>query len=108
MRAGLLRQQIEIWDSKISINEFGIQEHQKEMFLQCPAATKFIKNEEAGKDTISTNTVVEFTIRHNRYFKTPTKSMFIRWDGAEWDIIHTDNYFSLNKYVTLTAVKRSK
>lgn len=108
MRIGLMRNQIEIWESKVSINEYGVEVDQKELMLVCPAAVKFISKSEVGETTKTRNTTVEFTCRMNRYFKTPDPSMFIKWDGQEYDIINDNNYFSLNKYIVLTAVRRSK
>lgn len=108
MRTGLMRNQIEIWDTKKTVNEYGIESETKELFLTCPAAVKHISNTTVGDNNLSFVCTVEFTIRYNRYFKAPTNSMYILWDGQEWDITNHNNYYSLNKFITLTAVKRSK
>lgn len=109
MRIGLMREQIEIWDCTKTINEYGIENISKELMLSCPAAVKYINADELGKITKSSRVVVEFTIRFNRYFKAPSDQMYIVWDNKEWDIIlPPNNYWSLNKYLTLTAAVRSK
>lgn len=108
MRIGLMREQIEVWESKTSVNEYGVEVKQIELMLACPAAVKFVSKDAIGNATKTRNTTVEFTCRMNRYFKRPDPSMYIKWDDQEYDIISDDNYFSLNKYIKLVAVKRSK
>ncbi|WP_429142524.1 phage head completion protein [Aeromonas veronii] len=108
MRIGLMRENIEVWESKTSLNEYGTEVKQTELMLACPAAVKFVSKSEVGGSTKTRNTTVEFTCRMNRYFRAPDPSMYIKWDGQEYDITDDDNYFSLNKYIKLTAVKRSK
>lgn len=107
MRTGLLRNQIEIWDTTKTLNEFGVEVESKELFLACPAAVKHLTNQVVGETTKGFNVTIEFTIRFNRQFKAPNNSMYILWDGQEWDIVNHNNYYSLNKFITLTAVKRS-
>ncbi|MGF1787098.1 head-tail adaptor protein [Photobacterium swingsii] len=103
-----MRQTIELWDTKKSVNEYGVEQETKELFLSCAAAVKHVGNEVVGDTTKGFNVTVEFTVRYNRYFKAPNNSMYIMWDGQEWDIINHNNWWSQNKYITLTAVKRSK
>ena len=108
MRIGMLREKIEIWDTKKTINEYGIEVDNKDLFLACHSAVKHINNAVVGDTTQSFNITVEFTIRFNRYYKNPNNSMFVIWDNQEWDIINNSNFYSLNKFITLTAVKRNK
>ena len=108
MRIGLMRENIEIWNAVTTVNEFGMEVKTKELFLICPAAVKHISNDNAGDITKTFNQNIQFTIRYNRYFKAPNNSMYIIWDGREYDIIMHNNYHSLNKYIALTAVHRSK
>ncbi|WP_175384171.1 phage head completion protein [Edwardsiella tarda] len=108
MRIGLMRNQIEIWSATKSINEYGVEVEAKELMLQCPAAAKYVKTDLQGNNIKQRQVVVEFTVRFNRFFNAPDESHYIRFDGDEWDIINTNNWHSLNKTITLTAVKRSK
>lgn len=103
-----MREQIEIWNTIKSVNEYGIESEKKELFLAVPAAVKYVNNTTVGDNNLSFVTTLQFTIRYNRYFNAPNNSMYIVWDGQEWDIVNHDNYYSLNKFITLTAVKRSK
>ncbi|KFA99263.1 phage head completion protein [Vibrio sp. ER1A] len=109
MRIGLLRNQIEIWDSKKTINEYGIEDEVKELLLSCPAAIKEVSNEIAGNTTKSVISTLEITIRFNRYFTTPNSSMYVMLDGFEYDITTPpNNSWRLNKYITFRAQLRSK
>lgn len=108
MRIGRMRHHIEIWNTTIKVNQFGVNEETKELFLSCPAAIDDSFNESVGQSNKSLNTTIKFTIRFNRYFKAPNNSMYIRWDNREFDIIHHNNHHSLDRYITLTAVARSK
>ncbi len=104
MRIGLMRNQIEIWSTTKSINEYGVEVEAKELMLQCPAAAKYVKTDLQGNNIKQRQVVVEFTVRFNRFFNAPDESHYIRFDGDEWDIINTNNWHSLNKTITLTAV----
>lgn len=108
MRIGLMRERIEIWDTTIKVNEYGVNEETKELYLACPAAVKHLKNEDVGGNTKSVNKQIEITVRYNRYFKTPSKGMYVIWDGQEWDVNTDDYYCSYQKYITLPCTKRSK
>lgn len=108
MRIGLMREQIEIWRTKKVLNEYGLETESKELFQQCPAAVKHVNNTTIGNNNLSFITTVEFTVRFNRYYKEPDNSMYVIWDGHEWDVVNNDNYWSLNKFIKLIAVKRSK
>ncbi|HHG3075755.1 TPA: head-tail adaptor protein [Vibrio parahaemolyticus] len=108
MRIGMMREQIEIWSSTESVNAFGVPEHKKDLFLTTPASVKHISNTLDGGTTKSFNTNVEFTIRNNRYYSEVDNSMFIKWDGNEYDIVGNNNYYSKSKYLTLVCIKRGK
>lgn len=108
MRIGQRRAQIEIWSTTKSINEYGAEVEVKTLHLQCPAATKFVKSDSQGTVNKSYQTVVEFNIRFNRFFAAPNENCYIIWDNAEWDIVHTNNWYSQNRELTLTAVRRSR
>ncbi|EGR0698864.1 head-tail adaptor protein [Vibrio parahaemolyticus] len=108
MRIGMMKHVIELWNVTTTVNNYGVEEHKKELFQRTFAAIKHIKNEVVGNNTKSFNKTIEFTIRYNRYYETPDNSMFIVWDGNEYDIINNDNYYSMDKFITLTAVQRSK
>ncbi|WP_347368022.1 head-tail adaptor protein [Vibrio vulnificus] len=108
MRTGLMKHKIEVWKTVKTINEYGVYEEEKSLFLSCYAAVKHINNEVAGDKTKSILKRVDFTIRYNRYFGSPDSTMYVKWDGQEYDVINDDNYYSLNKYITLNTTKRSK
>lgn len=109
MRIGLLRTPIEIWDTKKTLNEYGVEVHAKELMLSCPAAIKEVSNEITGDNTKSIINTLDITIRFNRYFKTPNSSMFVVIDGFEYDIVTPpNNNWRLNKYITFKAVLRNK
>lgn len=109
MRIGLLRTPIEIWDTKKTLNEYGVEVDAKELMLSCRAAIKQISADIVGDTTKSIIDIVEITIRFNRYFKTPNSSMFVVFDGLEYDIVTPpNNNWRLNKYITFKAVRRNK
>lgn len=109
MRIGLLRTPIEIWSTKKTVNEFGIEDEVKELMMTCPAAIKEKSHVIAGDTTKSIVSTLEMTIRYNRYFQTPNSSMYIMLDGLEYDIITPpNNSWRLNKYISFEAQLRSK
>lgn len=108
MRIGLMRNQIEIWNTERTISDLGIEKETKKLLLQCPAAAKYVKTDVQGDVSKQRQTVVEFTVRYNRLFSAPDESCYIVFEGAEWDIINSNNWYSQNKHITLTAVRRSK
>lgn len=109
MRIGLLRTPIEIWATTKTINEFGVDEVQKELYLQCPAAVNELSNEIVGDTTKSILQTLEITIRFNRYFNQVNSSMYVVIDGIEYDIVTPpNNNWRLNKYIKFKAVQRNK
>ncbi|ELA9841224.1 head-tail adaptor protein [Vibrio parahaemolyticus] len=109
MRIGLLRNQIEIWDTKKTLNQYGVYEEQKELLLVCPAAIKELSTELTSGTTQTLISTLQITIRFNRYFKTPNHNMYVVLDGCEYDIVTPpNNSWRLNKYITFTAVLRTK
>lgn len=108
MRIGLMRQNIEVWDIVERINGFGVVEKTPSLLLQCPAAITFEKGGEVGNNTKGYNKVLKCVMRFNRAVRPPVHNMFIRWDGQDFDITNDENWWSLNKYITLTLVNRTK
>ena len=109
MRIGLLRTPIEIWDVTKKLNEYGVDAETKELLLVCPAAIKEGSNEIVGDNTKSIINTMQITIRFNRYFKTPSSSMYVMIDDIEYDITTPpNNNWRLNKYITFNVTLRGK
>ncbi|HDI3263898.1 TPA: head-tail adaptor protein [Vibrio cholerae] len=108
MRIGMMREQIEVWKSTESINQYGITTYHKELYLACPAGVKHLSNSVDGGLTKSHNTSIEFTIRNNRYYSQVGNNSFIKWDNKEYDIVGNNNHYSHSKYITLVGVLRGK
>lgn len=109
MRTSLLRTPIEIWDVRKTVNEFGVEQESKDLFLQCPAAIKELTNAVVGDSSKSVVRTLEVTIRFNRYYTGLVKGMSVRFDNQEW-VINTppNNSWRLNKFITFQVVQRER
>ncbi|MGG5825939.1 head-tail adaptor protein [Aeromonas salmonicida] len=108
MRIGRMNKKIEVWDNVERVSKLGIVEKTPELLIICPAAFEFLSSDHVGSITKGVNKKVKVTIRHNRQYKIPSESMFIKFDGKDWDIIDDENWYGMNKYTVLTCVLRGK
>lgn len=108
MRIGRMNKKVEVWDQVERVNKLGIVEKSQELLIICPALIEFQSSDHVGGVTKGVNKKVKVTIRYNRQYKIPQESMFIKFDGKDWDIIDDENWYSLNKYTVLTCVLRGK
>ncbi|QWL58219.1 head-tail adaptor protein [Aeromonas jandaei] len=103
-----MRHKVEVWDQVERVNNLGLVEKSPELLLPCPAYIEFVSSDHVGGITQGVNKKIKVTIRYNRQYKIPQESMFIKFDGKDWDIIDDENWYSLNKFTVLTCVLRGK
>ncbi len=105
MRSGRLRNRIEVV-KQAGRDSFGGISDEYELVAKIRAEIKVLTDVESASNRVSNNLTTEFKVRYNRRIEKPTADMFIRFKDEYYDIISVINFRELNKFMTITAVKR--
>jgi len=106
MRAGKLRHRIRLLRLTGDRDEFGGITDKKTVVSQPWCEILEVQDSEQSSKHDSNTETLKFCIRYAKSLENPDNTMYIEYNGVEYEIISVENYLKLNKKLHIVASRR--